>query len=75
MTHARKETESGVSLQIPRPSWTDEEWDQMSKEEQDKKTSEAMKKLREWMKAMEEQNKYQSAAQNRAGEMMNNIEE
>lgn len=69
MSYSRKETEDGTPLLMPRPSWTDEEFAQMSNEEKQAKVLTYMNDLDNWKVMMEDQNQYQqSAAQERAAQ-------
>lgn len=67
MNFSRKETEDGIPLMMPRPSWTDEEFQQMSDEEKREKLPPFLQAMDNWGKALQNQEQYQqSAAQERA---------
>ncbi|MBO4351022.1 MAG: carboxypeptidase regulatory-like domain-containing protein [Proteobacteria bacterium] len=59
MTHSRKQTDDGVSLQFPRPPFTDEEFKQFSDEEKVQKMTAYLATVKQWQEAIKDQEDYQ----------------
>ena len=68
MSFSRKESENGVSLMMPRPTWTDEEFKAMSEEQKREVLPKYFASIDRWTEAIQEQERYQQAEAQRISE-------